>query len=486
LKIKSTNSSSDEPGQLIQKSIVTPKLVSDALANSQQANIYHLARRSRLQQLSEVEQQKLISAMADQSEPFGWSLTSSCKVFPVSRDGTIAGWRIRLLKLKRKGGGRKSKVKGQEKNSRQYESQILAENAMFKFWKGLESPKSKKQLDHWQLSLLSLSVCVELIVVEGRNQQRTNVRSTGKRRRKAIGMSSNALLHEQTGILCRNLNSRPSRGLLQYSRELAAQKVQGYIRLRELTRGVKAQIKTKGDQTYREITLAYLEKFISAPRHQEKWKQLLLGADDDEAWLRRTSEYDREHAIEKSRSLANALQVMYNKQKKSETGTWQQACKIASRITCKATHWKTIQLWYSELHHKFDTNSDTRTMLDLQFKRSQRGTAEWTAESPFKTNKSLMIQLKLWARADLEHLTVQKCADWVNDTLLSDWTPEQLKSQLNIKSFPVTPTIVRRWMRDAGFKYEAYRKCYYVDRHEDPDVVADRAEYIPKCFEVEK
>jgi hypothetical protein len=40
-------------------------------------------------------------------------------------------------------------------------------------------------------------------------------------------------------------------------------------------------------------------------------------------------------------------------------------------------------------------------------------------------------------------------------------------------------------MRDARFKYEAYLKCYYVDRHEDPDVMADRAKYIPKCFEVE-
>jgi hypothetical protein len=80
--------------------------------------------------------------MANQSEPFGWSLTSSCKVFPVSRDGTIAGWRIRLLKLKRKG-GRKSKVKGQEKKSRQYESQILAENAMFEFGKILNLPNLK-------------------------------------------------------------------------------------------------------------------------------------------------------------------------------------------------------------------------------------------------------------------------------------------------------------------------------------------------------
>jgi hypothetical protein len=121
---------------------------------------------------------------------------------------------------------------------------------------------------------------------------------------------------------------------------------------------------------------------------------LLLGADDDEVAVT-YSEYDREHAIEKARYLANALQVMYDKKKSETAGTWQQACEIASRITCKATHWKTAQLWYSELHHKFDINSDTHAMLDLRFKRSQRDTAEWAAESPFKTNESLMIQLKL-------------------------------------------------------------------------------------------
>jgi hypothetical protein len=49
---------------------VTPELVSDAVANSQPANIYHLARRSRLQQLWEAEQRKLISAMANQSETY--------------------------------------------------------------------------------------------------------------------------------------------------------------------------------------------------------------------------------------------------------------------------------------------------------------------------------------------------------------------------------------------------------------------------------
>jgi hypothetical protein len=41
-----------------------------------------------------------ISGMTNQSEPFGWSITSSCRVFPVSRDGTIAGWIIRREEIK--------------------------------------------------------------------------------------------------------------------------------------------------------------------------------------------------------------------------------------------------------------------------------------------------------------------------------------------------------------------------------------------------
>ena len=95
-----------------------------------------------------------------------------------------------------------------------------------------------------------------------------------------------------------------------------------------------------------------------------------------------------------------------------------------------------------------------------------------------------MLQFKSWARSDVEHLTVQKCTEWVNDKLLKDWTLDQLKC-ICIKSVPVTQLTVRRWMRDAGFKYAAHKKCYYVDRHEDPDVVADRNQYIPACFKSE-
>ncbi len=40
-------------------------------------------------------------------------------------------------------------------------------------------------------------------------------------------------------------------------------------------------------------------------------------------------------------------------------------------------------------------------------------------------------------------------------------------------------------MHDAGFKYAAHKKCYYVDRHKDLDVVADCNQCIPVCVKSE-
>ena len=81
------------------------------------------------------------------------------------------------------------------------------------------------------------------------------------------------------------------------------------------------------------------------------------------------------------------------------------------------------------------------------------------------------MQFKTWARQDLEHLSIKKSHEFVNNTLLASWTAQQL--QINKISFPVSEHIVGRWMKETGFKYEQHKKSYYVDRHEDPDVIQD-------------
>ena len=78
----------------------TPKGVSDAVANSQNSNIYFLARRNRAQGLSDVEQRKLTATLANESAPYGWGLTASCQVVRILTKGIVTGWRIRLHKKK--------------------------------------------------------------------------------------------------------------------------------------------------------------------------------------------------------------------------------------------------------------------------------------------------------------------------------------------------------------------------------------------------
>ena len=44
--------------------------------------------------------------------------------------------------------------------------------------------------------------------------------------------------------------------------------------------------------------------------------------------------------------------------------------------------------------------------------------------------------------------------------------------------YPVKENIVARWMQEAGFRYGAYQKTYYVNRHKAPGVVADQRSYL--------
>ena len=93
---------------------------------------------------------------------------------------------------------------------------------------------------------------------------------------------------------------------------------------------------------------------------------------------------------------------------------------------------------------------------------------------------SLTMQLKIWVRQDLEHLNMKKIYEFINKKLLSNWSNEQL---CNDKIwYPVSNFIVSRWMKEAGFKYEANKKWYYVDRHKYEDVVSDRVTYLDLLF----
>ena len=102
------------------------------------------------------------------------------------------------------------------------------------------------------------------------------------------------------------------------------------------------------------------------------------------------------------------------------------------------------------------------------------------AESPFAEDDYLMVQLKIWLRKDLDHLNAKKAGIFINDKLLSNWSKPQL---LIYKIFyPVSDSIVTRWLEESGFRYTIHKKCYYVNLHKDNDVVADRNTYLKEFF----
>ena len=154
--------------------------------------------------------------------------------------------------------------------------------------------------------------------------------------------------------------------------------------------------------------------------------------------------------------------------------TWFEACENACALNYKQIMQRhTVVHWYLQLHQA----------KDMKFKRSTKGKASTISKSPFTENEELTIRFKMWARSDIENLSVQKSHEFINTKLLNNWTTEQLAN--NLISFPVSLHVCSRWMKEAGFRYQRYKKTYYVDRHEDPDVVADRNSYVNTTLPLE-
>ena len=165
----------------------------------------------------------------------------------------------------------------------------------------------------------------------------------------------------------------------------------------------------------------------------------------------------------KAKHITDALLALSEAHQNCECITWVECCEVAvTKNYNQINRARTVADWYLQLHE----------IKSLKFRRSERGRSSYFAKSPFIEDECLTVQFKSWARQDLEHLSIKKSQDFINEKLLSKWSAEQLLT--NKISFPVSEYIVSRWMKEAGFKYEKYKKCYYVDRHEDDDVVSDR------------
>ena len=284
------------------------------------------------------------------------------------------------------------------------------------------------------------------------------------KRKHSVAMSCNTELQKAHGIQAMN----PS--ILNYNHpRIIAASIQCVSNIK--ARKYNQLVKTLGNQYVR----SYWIKELKQKHSEGDWLGLIKGGYDPEI-ANSLTPFDRDHALMKARHVAAALQVQCEAVDKNISMTWYNACSEGAQQMMNNIKGRTVAQWYRDMHQG--------ERVDIgRFSRSTRGHASKPSRSPFRENFQLTMQFKSWARQDLEHLTIQKALNWVETYFLKDWSVQQLHD--NGFPYPISHYMIGTWMKEIGFEYRRYKKCYYVDRHEDPDVVEARNIYIADHFETE-
>ena len=430
---------------------------SKAIQRSQASNIYTLVMRLCSKELSPLDDYLMKHTFLEFDGESPWELSSNCKIFD---SGT--GYHVRLLRR-----GRVHDKQGSRKTSEQYATIIEAENNAFEYRYGLESKQSKIKLDMLRSKFESILEGKDYIsnatpVLTPKRQK------LGPALKKSYAMSGS---HHLNTIISSSMNPNNCPSNLDFlseinMRNMFAAKIQRCVRSVDIRRAAKKIKNAITNQTYRSSIIKYLSKYLGS----DTCEMLIIGSEDSEVYAS-FSQYDKQHATLKARHIVEALRHLVIATENKQKTTWLECCEksIASNFDI-IKRARTIADWYLDIHA---TNK-------LQFRRSSRGRESHKAKSPFAEDEFLMVQLKGWARKDIEHLTIKKAGAFINYKLLSDWSASQL-STYKI-SYPVSDKVVSRWLNEAGFKYTIHKKCYYVDIHEDDDVVADRNTYLKELF----
>lgn len=455
---------------------------SSRVAALQDALAYVPALRTRKHAMSPILAKKTEMFLSNSKEPYGWQLTSNPCIVQRSKDNK----KLWYVQVKRR--GREADKRGKLVWSSGFETQAIAENYAFEFRFSRESKHAKEKLNNCLTFIKSVmeeqpsnpstnTTAPEVVfpkptVSPEPSPVNNKKRSRGPYKIKSLIMTT-ALSIVTVNVPHMNPNSRPmmrreSHWTWYEACVGSARRVQHYLRKRTQERAEKALAKMKTDQCYRLKIIEGLTKKIAT----DDWTGLLLGGDDTEC-IAGFSTWDREHVLLKCRHVCDALIHMFNRTANYTPCTWLEACDASAKRNFNKYTGRTVSMWYAELHS---------TPL-LRFRPNMRGHSSDKAKSPFLEDESLLMQFKSWARSDLEHLNTKKATDWINTELLKDWTTEQFER--NKISYPVSTYVASRWMHEAGFKYERHKKSYYVDRHEDKDVVQSRIEYIETFFKEE-
>jgi hypothetical protein len=400
---------------------------------------------------------------------YGWTLTSNLKILQKHNFFNIV--------VNRR--DKADSTNGKQRFSSRYADQNSAEKAAFEFRYSNEARTGKQKVDDWLdfnqklLDGVFTVIPTEVQSCDLSKKATSSVNCSGARK-KSLEMSASIEYLESSNICSRNPCNGSNNMTVEEFLDKQATTIQKCLKGRALRRAAKSIRRLAADQFYRKELMRYLGKSLA----MRDGLSLLVGAEDPEIAATYT-ESDRLFVLDKARHLHDALHRMVTNTEENKSITWLRCCELSAESHFDQYTGRTIMKWYLQLHER----PQTKKGVILKWMRSSRGRISRSAKSPFSEDESLMVQFKSWARSDLETLTVKKAQEWVNKTLLKDWSAHDLDNAKIL--FPVSQNIAARWMLEAGFKYERHKKSYYVDRHEDTDVLADRNKYIAEFFEEE-
>jgi hypothetical protein len=104
------------------------------------------------------------------------------------------------------------------------------------------------------------------------------------------------------------------KNLLQFTCKEASLMVRQWVRMQQLAQGLAAKWIIEVDQTYYEPLLKKKSKLIRAPQKEQKWWQLLVGADDDKV-LQTYYEYNRNYVMQQASFALAAVLALFQKMK---------------------------------------------------------------------------------------------------------------------------------------------------------------------------
>jgi hypothetical protein len=190
-----------------------------------------------------------------------------------------------------------------------------------------------------------------------------------------------------------------------------------------------------------------------------------LGPNDGDMYV---SKWQIHHVRQQAIAVFNFYGVL-NESYPARNQVWC-AAEAAERMGCVVTG-GTVSRWGREF------------MAMGGFLADARGTYE---RSVFVEEEDVKPLMKAWMVGNLKHLSRDKCAVWVNKTLIPlvvEGDEEAIKKVMMEKykvKYPVCPETCGVWMLRCGAKYCKKEQSFYHDLHEHPNNIADRNSYIPR------